>query len=230
MSLPVSKSEKVLELSKQIILIYGRAKVGKSTLCSEFDKPLFLATEAGLNHLEVFKVDVNSWAKFLGACAEVARGQHDYKTVVIDTIENLVMYCSEYVCKENGVNHPSELPHGRGWFLVTSELQRALVKLSSLPYGLVMVSHSVKEEVETKTKKYNRWTIAIGGKNKQIFLNMSDIILFVDSEVTKEGNEKRLIRTKPSMFWEAGDRSGGLPAELPLSYVELSKYFKKEDK
>lgn len=227
--LPLEKSKKVMELSRQIILIYGRAKIGKSTLCSQFEKPLFLATESGLNHLEVYKVNCTSWKKFLEACGEVAKGEHDYKTVIIDTIDNLVTYCSEYICKENGVNHPSELPHGRGWHLVTNELNRALVKLSSLPYGLVMVSHSVKEEVETKTKKFNRWTISISGKNKSIFLNMSDIILFVDSAMNKDGEEVRILRTKPSLYWEAGDRSNLLPETLKLDYNELVKYFKAKE-
>jgi len=229
--LPQEKSKKVLGLEKQTTLIYGRAKIGKSTLCSQFPKPIFLATEAGLNHLEVFKTNCNSWETFLAACKEIAGGKHDFQTVIIDTIDNLVVYCSAAVCAENGINHPSELAHGKGWHLVTSELNRVIMKLASMPYGLVMVSHSVKEEIETKTRKYNRWTISISGKNKNIFLNMSDLILFVDSEIAQDGEERRVIKTKPSMNWEAGDRTGLLPEVLPLDYKELIKYFKtKEEK
>lgn len=227
--LPVERSGKVTELAKQTILIYGRAKIGKSTLCSKFDKPLFLATEAGLNHLDVYKLNITSWEIFLDACKEIAVGKHDYKSIVIDTIDNLVVYCSDYICRENGINHPSELPHGKGWHLVTSELNRVLIKLASLPYGLVLVSHCDIEEIETKTKKYNRFTISIGGKNKHIFLNMCDLILFVDSAVGKDGEEVRIIRTKPSINWEAGDRTGLLPEVLPLSYEELAKYFTKKE-
>lgn len=223
----LQKSKVVSELSKQVILIYGRAKIGKSTLCSQFEKPLFLATEAGLGQLEVYKVDCNSWIKFAEACKTVGEGNHDFKTIVIDTIDNLVVFCSDYICKKNGINHPSELPHGKGWNLVTSELKRVMIKLSNLPYGLVMISHCVKEEVETKTKKYNRWTIDVSGKNKSIFLNMSDIILFIDSKISADKEEVRLIRTKPSMNWESGDRSGKLPAEIPLNFNELKKYFEK---
>lgn len=228
--LPIEKSKVVSELSQQVILVYGRAKIGKSTLCSKFDQPLFLATEPGLNHLEVFRVNINNWDKFLEACGDLADGKHKFKTIVIDTIDNLVVFCSDWVCRENSINHPSELPHGKGWHLVTSELRRALVKLASLPYGLVIVSHSELIEVETKTRKYTRYTIPIGGKNRNIILNMPDIILFIDSEVSKDGSERRLIRTKPSMFFEAGDRSGLLPETLPLDYNELAKYFKVKEK
>ena len=226
----IQLSEIENSLSKQVILIYGRAKVGKSTFCSHFEKPFFIATEAGLGQLEVKKVNCNNWKTFLEACKAIAEGNHGYKTIIVDTIDNLVDFCSESVCKDNGVNHPSELPHGKGWHLVTYELRRAITKLASLPYGLVLVSHSVKEEIETKIKKYSRWTIFVSGKNKNIFLNMSDIILFVDSKIGSDGEEVRLIRTKPSMNWEAGDRSGRLPAEMKLDYKELVKYFEKGGK
>ena len=224
--LPVEKSKKVMELDKQVILIYGRAKIGKSTLASHFDKPLFLATEAGLNQLEVFKVNITSWETFLSACKEIAEGKHSFKTIVIDTIDNLLTFCSDWVCRKHNVNHPADLPHGKGWHFVTAELNRAMVKLSSLSYGLVLISHCDMEEVETKTKKYNRWTISISGKNKRVFLNMADLILFIDSEMDRDGNERRLIRTKPSMYWEAGDRFGKLPETLPLDYKKLIDSFK----
>ena len=65
MSLPLERSKKVIELAKQVILVYGRAKIGKSTFCSNFPSALFLATESGLNQLEEFKVNITSWEKFL---------------------------------------------------------------------------------------------------------------------------------------------------------------------
>jgi len=230
MALPIQKSAKVLELSKQVILIYGRAKVGKSTLASQFPKPLFLATESGLNFLEVYKMNCNNWKTFCVACGDIANGKHDYETIIIDTIDNLIVYCAAYICKENGVSHPSEMPHGKGWHLITSELTRVLVKLASLPYGLVLIGHSIQEEIETKTKKYNRFTISVSGKNKNIFLNMADMILFIDSQVDKNGDEKRFIRTKPSMYYDSGDRSGLLPEIIPLDFNELNKYFTKGTK
>jgi hypothetical protein len=226
--LPNQKSIKITDLSKQIILIYGRSKIGKSTFCSKFPEALFIATEPGLNHLEVFKSPVRNWSEFLNVCSEISKGEHKFKSIIIDTIDKLVVMCSDHICNENGVGHPSEMPHGRGWNLVTSELNRALTKLASLPYGLVMVSHCDDEEVETKTKKYHRWTISLSGKNRGLFLDLPDIILFIDSEVDKEGIERRIIRTKPSMYYDAGDRSMLLPETLPLDFEKFSSYFKQE--
>lgn len=216
--LPVEKSEKNTNLSDQIVLVYGRPKIGKSTFCAQFEDALFLATEPGLNHLEVFKVNITSWQDMLNSCASIAKGDHKFKTVIIDTVDNLITFCSEFICSENGINHPSELPHGKGWSLITRELNRVLVKLASMPYGLILVSHSKQEEIETKTKKYSRFTIDIGGKNQNVILNLMDIILFMDSEM-KDGEEIGVVRTKPSLYWESGDKSKLLPEgiEYPLA-------------
>jgi hypothetical protein len=224
----IEKSQKVIDISKQVILVYGRAKIGKSTFCSQFDKPLFLATEPGLNNLEVHKVNVNSWEVFLDACKSIAESKHEFKTIVIDTIDNLVTFCSAYICNQHDINHPADLPHGKGWNFVTAELTRVISKLSMLGYGIIFTSHCELEEIETKTKKYNRWTISLSGKNRGLFLNLADIILFIDSEIDRDGNERRLIRTKPSMYWEAGDRLAKLPDTLPLDFKEFSKYFNQQ--
>lgn len=213
MLLPTEKSPKDTKIEKQVILIYGRPKIGKSTFCSFFDNAIFFATEPGLNHLEVYRTNIHSWNTFLLACAELAAGNHRFKTVVIDTVDNLLVYCSDYVCKENDITHPADLPHGKGWHFVTAEFTRAMVKLYGLGYGVVLVSHSKQEEIETKTKKFNRFTIDISGKNQNVILNGMDIILFMDSEI-KEGVEVGMIRTKPSQYYEAGDKSRLLPESI----------------
>jgi len=152
--LPASKSEVNSKLSDQIILLYGRPKIGKSTFCANFPDALFIATEPGLNHLSVFKVSVNNWEKFLAVCKEIAEGKHQFKTIIIDTIDNLVMYCNEYICQQNDIDHISDMPMGKGWAKATAELTRVINKLSMLGIGLILVGHSKQEEIETKTKKY----------------------------------------------------------------------------
>jgi len=213
MALPTQLSKIENELSKQIVLVYGRPKIGKSTLCAQFDKALFLATEPGLSQLEVYKCNITSWEGFMEACKDIAGGQHEFKTIVIDTIDNLIPLLQAYIEKVNEVDYIGDIPHGKGWFLATQELRRVLTKLAMMPYGLVLVSHSKQEEIETKTKKYNRFTIDLSGKNQNAVLNLMDIILFMDSEM-KGGEEIGVMRTKPSLYWEAGDKSKRLPESI----------------
>jgi len=232
MPLPTSKTLPKSQLEEQTILIYGAPKIGKSTLASQFDYPLFLATEAGLNSLEVYQVPIPTWDEFLTTCKEIAAGKHDFKTIIVDTVDMLFKACSEYVRKKNGIQHESDLEWGKGWTLVKDEFQRALVKLSLLPYGLVMISHADTVEIKTRTARINKSVPTLQKSAREIVLGMSDIILFVDSVVTDEG-EIRIMRTKPSENWEAGDRTGKLPPELPLNYKAFHEAFtgkiKKEE-
>ena len=230
MILPVEKSVALFDLSKQVLLVHGRPKIGKSTLCSQlFPNALFIATESGLNFLEVYKTNVTSWGKFLEVCGELAKSNGRYSPVIIDTIDSLVVYCVEFVCAREKINHPSDYEYGKGWSMVTKELQRVLSKLCAMGHGLVLVGHTKTEEVKTKTKAYNRETISITGENRRIVLALADLILYIDSETEEGGGEKRVIRTKTSLYFEAGDRSNLLPSVLPLDAKEVLKYFKKEE-
>lgn len=229
--LPKEKSGVNNNLSDQIILIYGRAGIGKSTICASFDKAIFLATEPGLNHLDVYSTPITSWSDFMLACKELAEGKHEFKTVVIDTVDRLIPLCQQFIEKKMEVEYIGDVPHGKGWFMVTSELSRVLTKLSQMPMGLVIVSHSKQEEVETKTAKFSRFTIDIGGKNQNVILNLMDIILFMDSEMRK-GEEVSVVRTKPSLYWEAKDKSKLLPDHIDFppdqpekAYEQIAKAF-----
>ena len=226
--LPKEKTAPKENLGDFVFLLYGPPKIGKSTLASKFDKPLFLATEAGLNSLESYQVPVATWEDFLQACKAIAKENHDFKTIVIDTVDNLYKACSEHVKKKNNIQHESDLDWGKGWQLVADEFTRAITKLSLLPYGLVMISHSEYIEIKTRTATITKAVPTLQKRARETVLKMSDIILYAESIVTDKG-ETRIMRTKPSENCEAGDRTTRLPAVLPLEYEALYKAFYGEE-
>ena len=97
-----------------------------------------------------------------------------------------------------------------------------LTKLAFLPYGLFLVSHAKEIEVETRTGKYTRIVPTLPDKARKIVLGMVDMVLFCDLEVTRartaDKSIRRVIRTKPSLYYEAGDRTGRLPETLDLDF------------
>lgn len=224
--LPTTKTEIKKSFEDFTILLYGAPKTGKSTLASQFEKPLFLATEAGLNSLSTYNVEIDNWEKFLTVCAEIASGNHDFKTIVIDTIDNLFSMCSFYICTKNKIQHESELDWGKGWKLVEEEFARAITKLSLLPYGLLMISHAEQDEIKTRTGTITKWRPTMPKQARKRVIPMCDFIFFVTIE-NKPTGEERFIRTKPSENWEAGDRTGKLPATMELSYNAISNEFNK---
>lgn len=224
MLLPTEKTQPKQNLEDYSILLYGHPKIGKSTFCSQMDQPLFLATEPGLKALSVYEVQIPDWPTFLNACAEIAKGEHSFKTIVIDTIDNLWTACAEYVRDKMGIQHESDLGYGKGWTLVRNEFSRAIRKLSFLPYGLVMTSHAELSQVKTRTAEITKAVPTVPKTGRGFIIGLVDIILYAESVETNEG-EVRVIRTKPSEKWEAGDRTKRLPEVLPLDYSTFSDAF-----
>ena len=229
LALPTEASKPVTELGKQTILLYGSPKLGKSSFASKAPGSLFFECEPGLNHLEVFKVPTYSWEAFLEACKLVAKGDHNFKTLVIDTVDNAFKMCSDYVCAKHGIEYEGDMGHGKGWALVKNEWHRVLTRLASLPYGLILISHAVDKTIETRTGEYTKTQPSLPDRARNVVLGLVDIILYGDSTAKKDaaGNVtiERVVRTKPHPTYEAGDRTGRLPELLPLDYEQFVKAF-----
>lgn len=232
MALPKQKSKPVSEFSKMSTLLYGPTKIGKSTWCSQIPGVLFIATEPGLNHLAVHKVDVEKWEDFREACADLKNEDHPFKTVVIDTVDILYKLCTEDFCKKYGVEYENDgsLGYGKGRQMIVNEFHRMLLWLGRQDFGLVLISHSQEREVETRTGKVTKITPTLPDKVKELVLGLVDLVLYCDQETTidDEGvrTYTRVLRTKHTPTYEAGDRTGKLPETVPMQYKEFEKCLK----
>ncbi|MFH2000496.1 MAG: ATP-binding protein [Planctomycetota bacterium] len=229
MMLPTEKTpikQKVTDLTS---LLYGQSKIGKSSFCSRAEGTLFLATEPGLNSLDVFQVPISSWEDLLNACNEIASGKHAFQAIVIDTVDNAYPMCTDYICKKHNILHPSDLAYGKAYAQINTEFHRVLNRLALLPYGLFLISHAQEREYETRTGKRTRITPTLPDKVAKIVLGLVDLILYCDIEVVQGEDGKpgtrRVIRTKPSPEYAAGDRTGKLPEVIPLDYKAFVEAF-----
>ncbi len=205
--------------------------VHNSTWCAQSDGALFLATEPGLNALDVHQVPVQSWDELLAACGEIAEGKHPFKTIIVDTVDNAYRMCADHICAKFKIEHESDLGYGKGWALINNEFHRVLTKMAFMPYGLFLVSHSVEREIETRTGKYTRIVPTLPDKARKIVLGMVDLILYCDLEAVtdEDGNTtyRRVMRTKPSPHYEAGDRTGRLPETIDLDFAKFTEAFSR---
>jgi hypothetical protein len=203
--------------------------VHNSSLASQFPGAVFLECEPGLNELEVFKIPTYSWDAFKEACKLLAEGDHDFRTIVVDTVDNCFRYCTDAVNAQNNVQYEGDLPHGKGWAFVKNEWHRVLTKLASLPYGLVLISHAQDKRIETRTGEYIKTQPSLPDRARAVVLGLVDMILYCDTETAKgeDGSlsVRRVIRTKPHPTYEAGDRTNRLPDVLPLSFEAFEAAF-----
>ena len=227
--LPKEKSTPRNKLTDYNIFLYGMPKIGKTTFASHFPDAVFLATEAGHHALSVFKVDLASWEDFLDACSELAEGKHNFRNVVIDTVDNLWMLCRNHICAKNKIEHEADLKYGKGYALILNEFARVLTKLSMLPFGLVLISHVAVQELETRTGTIHKIVPSLPEKPRKMILGMADMILFFDQDIARAEDGKqsirRVVRTQPSPNYEAGDRTGRLPEIIELDYNKFADAF-----
>jgi hypothetical protein len=227
-SLPKEKTKPLDRIEEYLTFLYGVQKIGKSTFGSMMDDPLFIATEPGLNALSVFAVFPRTWKEMLEVCAELDKSK-DYKTIVIDTIDNAYDLCLDHVCKEEGIKHPEDMDYGKGWSLVKKEFQRVITKLAQGPRGLLIISHAQDQTIKSRTAEVTKAVPTIGGSARRFILGLADIILYAEMSQQKEGM-RRVLHAAPSESWEAGDRTGRLPAEIPLDWPTVKTAFEKGGK
>lgn len=212
MALPTEKSKPSENLEDKNILILGPPKIGKSSLIACFPSVLFLATEDGLGEIECFNSRIISWEEYLLKLTELKTQKHDFKNVAIDTTDNWYFLGRDFVMKKYNIEHPSDIEHGKGWDLLKDTLRSGMVEASKLGLGLIFISHSREIEIRKKGKElYTKVTYAIPEHARVMITGMVDIILYMTIE-----NGRRIIKTKPSEEYEAGDRTGRLPNTLPV--------------
>ena len=220
MPLPTEKKKPSINLWDYTILLYGESKVGKSTLISQIPDILFLNTGGGLESIECFEQPITTWEEFLEAGKEIVAGQHKFKVVAIDTADRLAKYCVNYMMKKLDIVHPQDLGYGKGYDLVKDEFMRPFMKLSLSPYGLIVVSHAVAVEIQTRTAKITKFIPSMQAFMYNIIAPACGITLYYDTAETEKG-EKRILHTRISEKWIAGDRTGRLEAYGDIEILPL---------
>jgi len=225
-TLPKEKSKIDKKMKSQKTLIYGRPKIGKTTFANEYEGNIFFATESGHKHLECYKIEIRSWVDFLYACKAMRDEKHEYKTITIDTGDNLVKYLSDYICEKLSIEDLSSYKKMGAWHIATAELHDKITKLVDFGYAVNILCHMNNVKIEGRGKPYDRADISVSGKNGKVLTGIVDHILYIDSE-WDGADEVRFIRTRASKYWNAGSRNRALEgaAKIPLDYKTLKSYF-----
>ena len=218
----IEKTRPTKDLNSMNILLYGLPKVGKTTFAAEFDNALFLATEQGHNFVSVEKVDVQDWRGVYEIFSALKTQEHKYKTIIIDIVDLFHKLCERHVMSINGAVHPSDLPYGKGFSLVRDEFVKVVNGINMMGFGMVFISHAKEKELKKKDASWTYMTTTMTGAAENIVCGMCDLILYC--YIDKDGS--RLMRTKPTPYVNAGDRSGALPEIMPMSFKALSDAFK----
>ena len=224
-------------------LLYGPPGVGKSTFGASLPEPLVIGVERGLDQISVDKLDEppKTFAEFYGWLDWLAREEHSFKSIVIDTIDALELLMFNRIIEEGGPNCKTLEAYGGGynkWISRERELWTGVVtKLTEMSerFNILLIAHSqVKNQIDPiLSGSYDQHQIKIQEKSAAIIKQSVDLILFanLDVSLSKESPKARkgrglvsgdrVLYTQPITGAEAKNRYN-LESPLEFSWAALS--------
>lgn len=226
MQLPNTKSTVKSNFLNAKTLIVGAGKTGKSTFASQLgENVLFLATEQGLDYLEVFKIDIKTYKDFQDAIQVLTTTKHSYKTICIDILDKLIEMAENEVCARNKVPAIKDMAYGSGQVATKKLIFTDLDKLNNAGFGIIMICHQREKEFKTEAISWTAMGTSLSKSYDDAFLGFVDLILYVYAN----SSGKRMLRTKPNKYcMAAGDRSNKLPEVMELDAKKVLEIFNQQ--
>jgi len=203
-------------------LFHGFPKVGKTTLASYFPDALFLKFEEGTKGLKIRGISVDSWLTLCNVVEALEKEKHDFKTVVIDTIELAFYMLEVQICAEQKVMHIRDVGYGKGYFDLYRRMRNLLEHLyRDLRLGVVLLSHSKIVTARLGGMEIPKAVPDLSDSARRVIVGWCDIIGYLETEEveTDEGDVRsvrRVLRLQPAPEHEAGGRLRYLPDSLVL--------------
>ena len=224
----------------QRITIYGVEGIGKSTLAASAPNPLFIDTEMGTAQLDVARVEAYEFEHVVATIQALLTEEHEYRTLVLDTADNLKRYCEEVTLRENKWKSLETPGFGKGFRMAFEKFKLLVNLLDQLIFRGIHVLNICHAKVlrinPPDTSEYNKYCLKVSDSNKdnddsRLFLKeWSDCVLFCNYDTTvsssqqKATKHERVIHTTSSPAWEAKNRYG-LPETMPMNAESMRAIF-----
>lgn len=145
-------------LKGQKILLYGDNDTGKTKQAMRMEKPLLLMCESGGNAVVGYRQAVASWDEFQQIVKQLTANKtrdkmmEKFQTVIVDTVDILVNYCEQSICKEFGCRDLSEMNADKntpnGYLLARNDFKLQISQLTKYGYTVVFIAHDDVEKME----------------------------------------------------------------------------------
>lgn len=216
------------DLSGYITLLYGPAKVGKTTFGAQMPGELILATERGYNALPgVIVQDITSWSDIKQVVRELKKPeiQAVYKSLIVDTIDLAADMCQKYVCNQLGIENIGDGGWtNNGWDKYKREFEDVFRTLAQLGYAILFISHDKEITIKPENGiEYQQIRSSMQTSALKIVENMSDIIAYAHP-VIREGQPRRILTLRSAdNSIRCGCRFKYMAPEINFSYDNLVK-------
>ena len=230
------------------VLMYGVHGVGKSTFGAMAETPIFITTEEGTNDIDCDRFPLaTKYADVLGALSALYTDEHDYQTVVIDSLDWLERLIFAEVCAKRGVETIEDIGFAKGYVFALTQWREVLSGLDALRLErgmqVILIAHAAIEKfANPETDTYDRYAPRLQKQASALVQEWCDEVLFatykVHTRTTSEGFDRkrtqgigtgeRIIRTTERPAHVAKNRLN-LPDEFPLDYRIYAAFVRGED-
>lgn len=223
------------------IIVYGDAGLGKTTFAVSAPKPVVIQTEDGLGTLDATAFPLaSSFEEVMEALSSLYTEEHDFQTLVLDSLDWLEPMIWQRVCMDNKIETIEKLPYGKGYVEAVYHWRAFFDGITALRdhknMTVIMTAHNEIKRVEDPTlPAYDRHDMKLHKRASAVAEEFADIILFAAAQthtVTEDAgfnqkrirattDGKRVMHTVGQPAFLAKSRFT-LPPVLPLSWDALS--------
>ncbi|TWU21813.1 ATP-binding protein [Bythopirellula polymerisocia] len=226
------------------VLCYGVEGIGKSTFGSQAPQAIFVPIEDGLGEISSDKFPLAStYDEVTAALASLRQEQHDYETVVIDSLDWLERLIWDKLCEQHGVYSIEKVDGGysRGYTHALIYWREILHHLDSLRNQrgmvVVLIAHSKIESFkDPESSAYDRYSPRLHKHAAALLTEWCDVVGFATRRLRTQsedagfnrkrtiahglgaGGGERILRCVGSPACIAKNRYG-INEELPLSWA-----------
>ena len=235
MNLPSSERRNISTTNKRKIWIYGAAFSGKTTMLDDAPNPLNLNTDGNIQFVTMPYVSIKdevtlngrmtnrkfAWEVFKDTIAELEKKQNDFKTIIIDLLEDTREMCRIYMYDNLGIQHESDSGFGKGWDIIKTEYLSTMRRFFNLDYeNLIVVSHEdISKDI---TKKNGQNITRIAPNIQDAIANKIAGMVDIVARVVVEDDDSRTLNFKQNEVIFGGGRLKGISqTTIPLSWDAL---------
>jgi len=234
LGLPTTKKTVEEDIGIYVGLIYGREKIGKTTILSTFPECMFLSTEPGTKGLEIFEFNAEdggtrTWELFRQAVDLLEQNPGQFKTIIIDTVDRAYDMCMDWVCQKRGIEYPGSnadgsADYGKSWKAVREEFTTQVHRIIQSGRGVWFTSHSKEMQVESRSgQKYDRIVPSMSGQARGVVEPLVDFALYAEHFQDRKGDARRVLICEGDETVWAGVRAtpaGEFPQFLPMDRID----------
>lgn len=191
MALSLSSLRSTKTTHPPIALLYGVDGVGKTSLAAEWPDPLYLATEGERPPSDVEMATpgtVETYDQMLDIFGELLAGDHDFKSVIIDSLDGFESLVWAATARRLGLNSIEEAGYGKGYIEADSEWKEYLSAVGALSRAgiyVVQLAHPEIVRFDSPTSDpYSRYGIKLHKRASALVREQADVVGFMNYRIS----------------------------------------------